>query len=116
MSVEKNKELLRRQTEELWIKKDASKVDEFFAEEFILGSGKSMSSSELKKWLEDLFADGSRPNTVKTDYHDMVGEGDVVMARQTNHMSDGTAVDGVTVAHFKDGKLTANYWFVAFQP
>ena len=33
MSVEENKKLLKRQTQELWIEKNARKVDEFYSDD-----------------------------------------------------------------------------------
>lgn len=113
MSVEENKKLLKRQTQELWIEKNARKVDEFYSDDSTWNV--ATDKTEAKKLLEQYFADTSRPHVISVDYHEMIGEGNVVAARQTNHLSDGSSVEGVTVAEFKNGKITKNYWYTAPQ-
>lgn len=108
MSVAENIALLKRQTEEFWIARDLDKMDEFFDE--ALNSNVFKSRAEAKKLLEKIFADQST-RVVKVDYHEIVGEGDIVFARQTNHQSNGVTVEGVTLAEFKNGKIIRNSWY-----
>jgi len=113
MSVEENKKLLKRQTQELWIEKNIEKLDAFFSDDATWNVANDKAA--VKKLLEQYFADTSRPHVVSVDYHEMIGEGNLVAARQTNHVSDGSTVEGVTVAEFKNGKITKTYWYTSSQ-
>ena len=110
MSIEENKATQKRNTEELWIKGNLDVIDETMDENVVYGRSNIHGREEFKKALKEHLANPEIPRVEKVVYHEMIGEGDTLAVWQTNYKSDGTSIEGVTIAKFKNGKVISREW------
>ncbi|HUA33278.1 MAG TPA: ester cyclase [Candidatus Binataceae bacterium] len=83
MDIEKNKELVRQITEQLWNGRAYDKIPEFYAEDYVA----DYSPYAIHHGLEGIRGMVERAYTTFTDYHEelreMIAEGDMVVLRIT---------------------------------
>ena len=118
MSLEQNKELVRRYEEEVHNQQKIDVIDEVIALEYTHHTGDSsetFSREELKELFRTMFA--GAPD-LHDEIHDMVAEGDKVVIRMTR---SGTfegkwfESEGYHLARIEDGKI-AELWYLFDYP
>lgn len=117
MSVEKNKKTHQRWLDEIWMdgKRNLDAIDEVIGESLTGNWGKDEPSTidQFKANFKKLYADRDKKNTriVKTDIHERIGEGDILAVWKTQHYSNGSSDEGLTLWQFENGKIVSFKWF-----
>lgn len=116
MSVEENKKTHMRFNREVWEKQNLANLEEFVCEDFQMGPYSFNGYDDLRKRFTEHFADPEANPVVSVEFHTIGGEGDTLLVWQTNTRKDGSKVEGVTVATYRNGRLANNRWFTPMQP
>jgi steroid delta-isomerase-like uncharacterized protein len=119
MSVQENKALVRRMTEEFWNTGNMDVVEDFFSADLVShGATGDMDLAQFKQSAEAYFA-GFPDLHITTD--DLIAEGDQVVKRWTAHVThtgeylgvpatgNKITVTGLEVYRIKDGKICENW-------
>ena len=85
-------------------------IDETTDESFVNEEANIHGLEELKEGFKKYFANPDTRRVERVVYHEMIGEGDTLAVWQTNYSPDGKSFEGVTIAKFKNGKLTSSDW------
>lgn len=130
MSIETNKETLRRFYDEVMSRRQYDKLSEYVADDFteenpdLIAAGQEQGLEGLRRWMEATVPVWS---DVQWTLEDMVAEGDKVAMRATVEGTQTGKIMGVepdpsrrmkgqacTIVRFRDGKI-ASSWFLLDQ-
>ncbi|TVR61442.1 MAG: ester cyclase [Spirochaetaceae bacterium] len=119
MSVEQNKELVRRSVDEFYNTGDVSAIERIFSSTYCEHqTGGTLTLEQFKKWAKGLF---SGIPDLKVIIHDLHAEGDMVTKRWTvkgTHKGEfmgvpasGNAIEvqGISIYRVQDGKLAEGW-------
>ena len=129
MSTEENKDIVRRDIEEIWNKGNMAVADELLAANFVnhdpVGSPEGPETSNLEAYKQGII-------DFRTDFPDfhvtieeMIAEGDKVVTRWTctgTHKGKSgvfdiaptgkqVTIEGATIDHIAGGKILEEWWF-----
>ena len=109
MSVEENKRNHQTLHEELWMKGNVDIIDDLMVPEITFIGMKG--HDEIKRRFREYYANPDNPRVERVEHHVKIGEGDFLAIWQTNHLTNGTTVEGVTFQRYDKGKLAESHWF-----
>ena len=110
MSVEENKKTHEKFINEVWMARNPDVVDEVISDRFSSDWGKgAMTIEHMKAMCAN--HDKNARRVVRTEYHERVGEGDLLAVWKTQHFSDGSSEEGLTLWKFENGKIVTYKWF-----
>ena len=111
MAVEENKKTHRRIHEEIWMNHNLDNLEDLVCEDLKFGETMVSGYENIREGFKRHFESPESNPAVAVEHHLILGEDDYLMIWQTNTRKDGSKIEGVTVAKYRDGKLAENRWF-----